>query len=61
MTKLWALGIDLTDVVAMASVNVAETIGRTSSHGRLEQGGRRTSRCCGSSSGPPRCPTATAA
>jgi dihydroorotase len=38
MTKLWALGIDLIDVVAMASVNVAETIGRTSSHGRLELG-----------------------
>ncbi|MEZ5236942.1 MAG: amidohydrolase family protein [Acidimicrobiales bacterium] len=38
MSKLWALGCSLADVVAMTTVNVAEQMNLSATHGRIEVG-----------------------
>ena len=38
MTKIWALGIDLADVIAMATINTVDAIGRRATYGELAVG-----------------------
>jgi dihydroorotase len=38
MSKLWALGLPLADVIAMATCNAAASIGRSHEYGTLEAG-----------------------
>ena len=40
MTKIWALGVDLVDVIGMATLNPAQTIGRSHELGTLQVGRR---------------------
>jgi dihydroorotase len=40
MTKIWAMGVDLVDVISMCTTNVADTIGRRDTYGELAVGRR---------------------
>lgn len=40
MTKIWAMGVDLVDVISMCTTNVADTIGRRQTYGELAVGRR---------------------